>query len=122
MADTKRGREKQSRDEANRQREQEVAEAMARSDEQEPEPEDQGTTDAADDDTRRCHRRGCDEPATFVVFERYLEETGHGPVEVEVFLCRAHTDEEGPTNLDHAYTDYVYRVEPLDDADLPAAP
>ncbi|QSG13498.1 Uncharacterized protein HSBGL_4084 (plasmid) [Halapricum desulfuricans] len=77
----------------------------------------------ADDENRRgdgvpdsfpeCHRRGCTEEATFVVLERYQEETGHGAVEAEAVLCREHADEESPTNLDRSYADYVFRVEPL---------
>ncbi|WP_255170220.1 hypothetical protein [Natrononativus amylolyticus] len=63
--------------------------------------------------TRECHRRDCDEPAAFVVRERYQEETGQGAVEAVATLCRAHTAEEHPTNLDGAYPDYVFRVEPL---------
>lgn len=62
---------------------------------------------------RECHRRACNEPAAFLVFERYQEETGHGAVEAEAALCREHTVEESPTNLDSAYADYVFRVEPL---------
>ena len=65
------------------------------------------------DSPPECHRRSCDEPAAFVVLERYQEETGHGAVEAEALLCRKHTDEESPTNLDGVYPDYVFRVEPL---------
>ena len=50
------------------------------------------------------------------MIERYQEETGHGAVTAEAYLCRAHTDEESPTNLDGAYDDYVFRVEPLTDS------
>ncbi|WP_293029625.1 hypothetical protein [Natronococcus sp.] len=60
-----------------------------------------------------CHRRGCDDPAQFVVLERYQEETGKGAVEAEAALCPTHTDEESPANLDGAYDDYVFRVEPI---------
>lgn len=60
-----------------------------------------------------CHRRGCDRPPAFLVLERYQEETGHGAVEARAYLCREHTAEEGPTNLDHVYEDYVFRVDPL---------
>ncbi|WP_209438349.1 hypothetical protein [Natronococcus sp. JC468] len=63
---------------------------------------------------RECHRRGCDEPARFRVLERYQEETGKGAVEAEAVLCRRHTREESPANLDGAYEDYVFRVEPLE--------
>ncbi|ELZ04894.1 hypothetical protein [Natrialba asiatica] len=63
--------------------------------------------------SRECHRRGCDEPAAFVVLERYQEETGKGAVEAEAVLCRAHTAEEHPTNLDGVYAEYVFRVDPL---------
>ena len=65
------------------------------------------------DPPRTCHRRGCDEPAQFVVLERYLEETGHGAVEATAYLCTDHTREESPTNLDGVFEDYVFRVEPL---------
>lgn len=68
------------------------------------------------DAPRRCHRRGCDRPATFEVLERYQEETGHGAVEATAVLCREHTDEESPTNLDAAYEDYVFRVRPFPSA------
>jgi hypothetical protein len=60
-----------------------------------------------------CHYRDCDEPASFRVLERYQEETGHGLVTAEALMCRAHADDESPTNLDHADADYVFRVEPL---------
>lgn len=54
-----------------------------------------------------------DEPATFVVLERYEEETGHGAVEATAALCRGHADEESPTSLGNAYEDHVFRVKPL---------
>ena len=60
-----------------------------------------------------CHRRGCSRQPAFRVTERYLEETGKGPVEATARLCREHTDDESPTNLDDAYEDYVFHVEPL---------
>ncbi|MFB6123526.1 MAG: hypothetical protein ABEJ78_08715 [Haloferacaceae archaeon] len=104
MADTKKGRDEQAHDEENRQRERELREARDRADESEP---------AAEDVTPTCHRRECNEPAAFVVLERYQEDTGKGAVEAEAFLCREHTDEESPTNLDGAYADYVFRVRPL---------
>ena len=78
-----------------------------------------GRETQADGDNRRengspsppeCHRRGCTERATFVVLERYQEETGHGAVEAEAHLCREHTAEESPTNLDGSYAEYVFRV------------
>ncbi|WIV66716.1 hypothetical protein [Natrialbaceae archaeon AArc-T1-2] len=62
---------------------------------------------------KTCHRRNCDRPAQFVVLERYQEETGQGAVEAEAALCRDHTAEEHPTNLDGVYEGYVFRVEPL---------
>ncbi|WP_135805981.1 hypothetical protein [Halorussus marinus] len=68
-----------------------------------------------------CHRRGCDNPPEFVVLERYQEETGHGTVEARAFLCRAHTAEESPANLDAAAGDYVFRVEPVSRPDDDAA-
>lgn len=117
MADTKKGRDKQARDAENRQREREIKESRERADEAEPprdgQDEVQQGEDESPDSPRTCHRRGCNEPATFAVLERYQEETGKGPVEVEAFLCTAHTAEESPTNLDEAYADYVFRVEPI---------
>ena len=117
MPDTKEGREKQARDADDRQRERELKEDRERADETEPPRVVSDVTEEAlgeegdpRDSPRTCHRRGCDEPATFVVVERYLEETGHGPVTAEAFLCQEHTAEESPTNLDHAYADYVFRV------------
>ena len=120
MADTKKGREKQARDAENRQQERELAEARDRADEAEPPRDTQDDADEAQhkedgypDSPRECHRRGCTEPATFVVLERYQEETGHGAVEAEAALCQEHTAEESPANLDNAYADYVFRVEPV---------
>ncbi|USZ71904.1 hypothetical protein [Natronosalvus halobius] len=119
MADTKRSREKQARNEENRQREREVSEARDRGDEAEPpddewdETDEEGQAGDDHDSPRECHRRDCTESATFVVVERYQEETGQGAVEAKAFLCRAHTDEESPANLDGAYDDYLFRVEML---------
>jgi len=103
MPDTKEGREEQARHEVKRQLRREVDEARQRGDEAEP-PEERPIT---------CHRRGCNDPAQFVVVERYQEDTGHGAVTAKAYLCQAHTDEESPTNLDNAYDDYVFRVDPL---------
>jgi len=75
--------------------------------------------DGARDSPPECHRRGCTERAEFVVLERYLEETGHGAVEAEAVLCRDHTAEESPTNLDSSYAEYVFHVEPLREASGP---
>jgi hypothetical protein len=122
MADTKRGRDEQAHEAERRQREREIEEALDRADESEPPREDAGEADQADATGREaterpdapvCHRRDCEEPATFVVLERYLEETGHGAVEAEALLCREHTAEEGPANLDGVYDDYVFQVRPL---------
>ncbi len=117
MADTKKGRDKQARDAENRQREREMEESRERAEEAEPprggRDEPQSEEDESSNSPRQCHRRGCDEPATFVAFERYQEETGHGAVEAEAFLCTEHTAEESPTNLDESYADYVFRVEPI---------
>ncbi len=119
MADTKEGRENQADREEKRQREREMAEARTRADEVEPPVEIVGETegtqreDDSPDTPRQCHRRGCDEPATFEVLERYQEETGHGAVEATAALCQDHADEESPTNLDNAYEDYVFQVKPL---------
>lgn len=114
MADTKKGREKQARDAETRRQKRDVAEFRERADESEP-PLSEEETEAADDDDgpRTCHRRGCEEPAAFVVLERYQEDTGHGAVEAEALLCREHTAEESPVNLDGVYDEYVFRVEPL---------
>lgn len=108
MGDTKEGREDQAEQAEKRQREREVEEELARSDELAP-PEDA-------DDPQVCHYRGCNELATFRVVERYQEETGHGAVTAEALVCQAHADDESPTNLDNAYPEYVFRVEPLPDA------
>lgn len=109
MPDTKEGREKQARNAENRQREREIREARDRADEPEPPREELEEADSPPE----CHRRGCAESAAFVVLERYLEETGQGAVEARAFLCREHTAEESPTNLDGVYPDYVFRVDPL---------
>lgn len=124
MADDKRGREKQAADEERRQRERALEEALERADEPEPEPTETPDTEASDlereevsggdgNGHRECHRRGCSEPAAFVVRERYLEETGHGAVVAEAYLCRDHANEESPTNLDPNYPEYVFVVEPI---------
>jgi len=115
MGDTKEGREKQADDENRRQQERDLSEARARADEPEPPDADaaDSETDGPDGEPRTCHRRGCNETATFLAMERYLEETGHGAVESTAVLCREHAAEESPTNLDDAYPDYVFRVEPL---------
>lgn len=123
MADTKRGRDKQARDADNRQREWELEQALDRVDEAEPPLDEQDEAEETQREhdrptaPRECHRRDCTEPATFVVLERYQEETGHGAVEAKAFLCRVHTAEESPTNLDGAYSDYVFRVEALPETD-----
>lgn len=62
-----------------------------------------------------CHRRNCDAPAEFHVLERYQEETGHGAVEAEANLCQTHTAQESPVNLDGAYEEYLFRVQPISD-------
>jgi hypothetical protein len=111
MADTKEGREEQAKHEQERQLEWEIRQARERADEPEPPAVE---TEEFEDWPPTCHRRGCDDPATFLVLERYLEETGKGPVEARAFLCRAHTAEESPTNLDRAYSDYVFRVESIE--------
>ncbi|MFC7080441.1 hypothetical protein [Halorussus caseinilyticus] len=128
MPDTKDGREKKAADRERRQREREIDEARRRADEAEPPDEaESGDSDADSGEIRRaetrreersdspseCHRRGCDEPPAFAVLERYQEETGHGAVEAEAFLCQEHTAEESPVNLDAAYPDYVFRVVPV---------
>ncbi|MFH5845239.1 hypothetical protein [Haladaptatus sp. CMAA 1909] len=119
MADNKKSRNKQARDEENRQRAWEVKQARERMDETEPR-DDRNETDESryegeehSEPPPTCHRRGCDEPAKFVVLERYQEETGHGAVESAARLCQRHTAEESPANLDGVYADYVFRVDPL---------
>lgn len=107
MGDTKSGREKQAHDAENRQRDRELEEELERADERPP------SDDA--NEPRVCHYRGCNELATFRVLERYQEETGHGAVTAEALVCREHADDESPTNLDNAYDEYVFRVEPLAD-------
>lgn len=113
MADDKNARDKQADDAERRQRERELEEARTRGDEAEPPRAGQHDADESPDSSRTCHRRGCTELATFVVLERYQEETGQGAVEAEAFLCREHTAEESPTNLDGVFADYVFRVEPV---------
>lgn len=113
MGDTKEGREEQAAHEEQRQRARDLAETLARSDELEP--SDLGL-DESGDEPPSCHRRGCDDSATFVVLERYQEETGQGPVESVAFLCQRHATEESPANLDQAYDDYLFRVDPIPDA------
>ncbi|WP_129113609.1 hypothetical protein [Halegenticoccus tardaugens] len=120
MADTKQSRDKKAHDKENRQRERELEEARDRLNETEPprdhqeEPDEtQSKETNSPDPPRTCHRRGCEEPATFVVLERYQEETGHGAVEAEALLCQEHTVEEHPVNLESSYADYVFRIKPL---------
>ncbi|WP_435073041.1 hypothetical protein [Halorubrum sp. HHNYT27] len=103
MPDTKSGREKQARKEARRRIERDISEARERGDEAEP----------PDDTPVECYRRGCTEPAAFEVTERYQEETGKGAVEATALLCTDHTVAEGPSNIDSAYDDYVFRIVPV---------
>lgn len=107
MPDTKSGREKQARKAERRRMERDINEARERADEEEP--DDIGPTE--------CYRRDCHETAEFSVMERYQEETGKGAVEATSLLCPDHTAVEGPANLDSAYTEYVFRVEPIAVAD-----
>ena len=106
MADDKRGRNKQAHGAEKRQRQRELREALERGDETEPIPDDESIP-------QECHRRGCTDTPTFVVAERYPEETGQGPVEAVAYLCRAHTREESPVNLDQSYPWYRFRIDPL---------
>ena len=122
MGDTKKGREKQARNAENRQRERELQQERDRGDEPEPPHDDpeEGAAESDDvetDSSHQCHRRGCADPPAFAVLERYQEETGHGAVEAEALLCPEHTADESPANLDGAYADYVFRVEPLPEPD-----
>jgi hypothetical protein len=118
MPDTKRGREEQARHRDRRQRERDIEQAREWSTgsgavDDEPEEGDTDTDNTDGAELRTCHRRGCDRPARFHVLERYLEDTGHGAVEATADLCREHAAEESPTRLEHAYENYVFRVEPL---------
>jgi len=113
MGDTKKSRNKQARNEEKRQREREITEARDRDDETEPVDDRVDVETEPTDSPGECHRRDCTEQAAFVVFERYQEETGHGAVEATADLCQEHTAEESPVNLDGAYGDYLFRVEPL---------
>ncbi|MFC7116233.1 hypothetical protein ACFQH2_16555 [Natronoarchaeum sp. GCM10025703] len=108
MADDRNSRDKQARDADERQRQRELTEAVERGDEKEPPREE-----VVAEPPQECHRRGCTESPDFVVVERYQEETGHGAVEATAFLCREHTREESPANLDGVYPGYRFRVEPL---------
>lgn len=60
-----------------------------------------------------CHRRSCENTAEFWVYERYQEENDLGAVEAEVSLCREHTAEERPHNLDQAGPEYIFKIEPI---------
>mgnify|MGYP000339072819 FL=1 len=111
MADTKEGREEQAAHELRRQRQREINEALARADE--AEPAILGEDGEPPELPLVCHRRNCDELAEFLVLERYQEETGQGAVEATAALCRSHTDEESPTNLDGVYDEYLFSVVPL---------
>lgn len=120
MADTKNGRNKKAHDAENRQRKRELEQERNRADEAEPPRTEQNEANevhregnASGDSSQECHRRGCNELATFLVLERYQEETGHGAVEAEAALCEEHTAEESPTNLDGVYADYVFQVKPI---------
>ncbi|GAB7009009.1 hypothetical protein [Halorubrum trueperi] len=108
MPDTKSGREKQARTEERRQAQRDISEARERADEMEP----------PDDTPTECYRRGCSEPAAFSVTERYLEDTGKGAVEATALLCVDHTVAEGPANLDRAYDEYVFRIDPIEGVDV----
>lgn len=110
MPDTKSGREKQARKAERRRAEQDIEEARERTDETEP----------PDDTPTECYRRGCSEPAAFSVTERYLEDTGKGAVESTALLCVDHTVAEGPANLDRAYDEYMFRIQPIPGVDVEA--
>ena len=113
MADDRNARDTQADDAERRRRERDLEEVRDRGDEAEPPRTGQNEADEHPESPRTCHRRGCDVPAAYLVLERYQEETGHGAVEAAAVLCRDHTAEESPTNLDGSYADYVFRVEPL---------
>ncbi|QSG03864.1 Uncharacterized protein AArcS_2668 [Natranaeroarchaeum sulfidigenes] len=106
MADDKKGRDKQAHNAEKRQRQRELREALERGDETEPLWEDESLP-------KECHRRGCAADPSFIVVERYQEETGQGAVEAVAYLCQTHTREESPANLDQAYPEYQFRIEAL---------
>lgn len=108
MPDTKKGRNEQAAARERRQQDWEIAEARERGDESEPVDENDERAVPSE-----CHRRGCSDPPEFLVLERYQEETGKGAVEATAMLCLDHTREESPVNLERAYADYVFRVEPI---------
>ena len=125
MPNTRDGRGERAGDAENRHRESEPEGVSDRTDEAEPPPDGRGNADETNSEEgpaespRECHRRGCDKRAAFAVLERYQEETGQGAVEAEALLCRPHTAEESPANLDGVYADYVFRVEPLPEMETP---
>lgn len=120
MADDRSGRDEKALDEERRQRERALSQEIDCGDEAEPPVEQPDASGVIGHEGKvdppasgNCHRRGCAEPAAFVVLERYQEETGQGAVEATAALCRGHTAEERPTNLDRSYAEYVFRVTPI---------
>jgi hypothetical protein len=54
-----------------------------------------------------------DRAAVFWVYERYDAPDGVGGVEAETPMCRECTEGVGPSELEHAYTNYEFRVNPV---------
>ncbi|MFW5949916.1 MAG: hypothetical protein ACOCR6_01010 [archaeon] len=113
MPDTKAGREKQAARRERRQREREIAQARERADEAEPAEEADREAPGTASTGQTCHIRACDEPATFVVIERYREETGQGAVVAGAVFCAEHAARERPTNLEADFEEYLFLVEPI---------
>lgn len=57
-----------------------------------------------------------DRDAVFWVYERYEADDGVGAVEAEVALCQECIEGVGPTELENAYANYVFRIEPVAEA------
>ncbi|QAU11321.1 hypothetical protein EKH57_00030 (plasmid) [Halorubrum sp. BOL3-1] len=59
----------------------------------------------------------CDErEAVFWVFERYEAADGVGAVEAETPLCRECVQDAGPRELENAYGNYIFKIEPVAEA------
>ena len=62
-----------------------------------------------------CERCG-EREAVFWVFERYEAPDGIGAVESEEPLCRECIQDVGPSELENAYANYIFRIEPVAEA------
>jgi hypothetical protein len=62
-----------------------------------------------------CEECG-DREAVFWVYERYEAPDGLCAVEAESALCQECTEGVGPTELEHAYANYEFRVNPVAEA------